>query len=159
MVITERGDKLKIASEELLEGRLYPGMEAVRLGLVDDIGDDTAAVEKAASLAGVSNYELLDVNVEVDRLFVQKIRRVFEASAGGEGEQSIIDLLALGSRLQGGPGDSSPALENSGGGDEAIDLEELRKFPLAGTQQDPLPGFPLEIVKPNIYYIYAGQQP
>jgi protease-4 len=158
MVITERGDKLKITPEELLEGRLYPGMEAVRLGLVDDIGDDSAAIEKAASLAGVSNYELLDVNVEVDRIFVQKIRRVFETSSE-ENEQSVLDLLALASRLESSPGGSSPVLERLGSGDEAISLEKLRKFPLAGTQQDPLPGFPLEITKSNIYYIYAGQQP
>ena len=163
MVITERGDKLKITPEQLLEGRLYPGMEAVRLGLVDDIGDDAAAIEKAASLAGVSNYELLDVNVEVDRIFVQKIRRIFSSSEGGEDEQSIIDLLALASRSGSSPGGSSSALESLGGGDEPINLERLRKFliggTLTGTQEDPLPGFPLEIPKPNIYYIYAGQRP
>jgi protease IV len=159
MVIMERGDKLKITPEKLLEGRLYPGMEAVRLGLVDDIGDDVAAIEKAASLAGVSNYDLLDVNVEVDRIFVQKVRRVFESSSGEEGQQSVIDLLARGSRLESIPGDSPPALESLDSGDAAINLERLREFPLAGTQEDPLPGFPLEISKPNIYYIYAGQHP
>lgn len=158
MVITERGDKLKIPPEELLEGRLYPGIEAVKLGLVDDIGDDAAAIEKAASLAGVSNYELLDVNVEVDRIAVQKIRRVFEASSG-EDQQSIIDLLAPSSRLESSRDGSAPALESSGNSNEAISLERLRKFPLAGTQQEPLPGFPLEITKPKIYYIYAGQHP
>jgi protease IV len=159
MVIRERGDKLQIPPEELLEGRLYPGMEAVRLGLVDEIGDDAAAFEKAASLAGVSNYELLDVNVEVDRIFVQKIQRVFEASFGEEGKQSVLDLLALGSRPESGLGDSSPVLESLGRDKENITLESLRKFPLAGTQETPLPGYPLEITKPNIYYIYAGQRP
>jgi protease IV len=163
MVITERGDKLKITPEELLEGRLYPGMEAVRLGLVDEIGDDAAAIEKAASLAGVSNYDLLDVNVEVDRIFVQKIARVFETSSEEGNQQSAIDLLALASQSGNKPGDPSPALEGSGEGDTPINLENLRKFliggTLAGTQEDPLPEFPLEITKPKIYYIYAGQSP
>ena len=52
MVIGERGDKLRISREELIEGRIYAGMVAVRLGLADEIGGDSDAIRKAAELAG-----------------------------------------------------------------------------------------------------------
>ena len=32
---------------------------------MDEIGGDTQAIQKAADLAGISNYEMVDVNVEV----------------------------------------------------------------------------------------------
>ena len=84
MVVQERGAKLKVSREELAEGRVYSGMEAVRLGLADEIGSDVHAFEKAAELAGVSDYEIVNINVEVNRLlgaepaphlFVQRGRR------------------------------------------------------------------------------------
>ena len=40
LVVAERGDRLHISREELMEARLYPGMVAVRLGLADEIGGD-----------------------------------------------------------------------------------------------------------------------
>ena len=153
MVIRERGDKLRISPEELAEGRLYAGMEAVQLGLADDIGDDTDAIRKAASLAGVSGYELLDVNVEVNRLFVQQTRRIFDE------EISLVDLIAL-SNSNGGTEES---VVDQDANAPIVRLGALRKFLLSGslaeTQEDPLPGFPLEINRPNIYYIYVGQSP
>jgi len=162
MVISERGDKLRISHQELVEGRLYPGMEAVRLGLADEIGDDSDAIDKAASLAGISNYELVDVNVEVDRLFVQKIRRIFASSDGSEAELTLSDLLALTSTAD-GTGEETSSLEGVGSGNRTVNLSNLRKFLIAGTltetQENPLPDFPMEINKPNIYYLYVGQSP
>ena len=51
LVRARRGDRLHISEEELLSGRIYSGIEGVRLGLVDGIGGDADAIEKAASLA------------------------------------------------------------------------------------------------------------
>lgn len=162
MVIQERGDKLRMSREELVEGRLYPGMEAVRLGLVDDLGDDSEARRKAASLAGISSYELVDVNTEVDRLFVQKARRIFASSDQEENPLSLSEILAL-TDSSSGTGEGPDAKDGPGNSDQTVNLGNLRKFLIAGTlnetQEDPLPGFPLEINKPNIYYIYAGQSP
>ena len=46
---------------------------------------------------------------------------------------------------------------------QTVSLGDLRRFILTGSlteaQEDPLPGFPLEINRPNIYYMYAGQYP
>ena len=58
-VATERGDRLNISREELLKARIYNGSEALSLGLIDAIGSDSEAIEKAASLAGISNYDSL----------------------------------------------------------------------------------------------------
>ena len=87
-VFAQRGDRLQISPQELAEARLYQGMEAVRLGLVDGIGSETDATEKSASLAGISNYELVDVNEMVLREFVVQLRRIF-ASEDGEEPQEV----------------------------------------------------------------------
>ena len=97
MVVRERGDKLKISREEVGNGKLYTGMEAVSLGLVDEIGSDTEAYKKVAELAGIRNYSLVNVNVEVNRLFVQDLRRIY-SSTGDANEplsESDVDLLNI----------------------------------------------------------------
>lgn len=161
MVIQERGDKLHLSQAELTEGRLYAGLEAVQLGLADEIGDDTDAINKAASMSGISGYELVDVNIEVDRIFVQQARRVFE-SLDPDGKFSLSDLIALSNAASGTSG-TTESSEGQLANSQLVDLASLRKFMLFGTlaeaQSDPLPGFPLEINKPNIYYLYAGQSP
>ena len=160
MVITERGDKLRISKEELVEGRLYAGMEAVRLGLADEIGDQTEAIEKAAEMAGITDYELVDVNVEVDRLFVQKIRRIFAASDGQEPDLLLPALLGLPAGVDASGEPINAAVVGQGQEQRKVSLGELRQFMINGAltdaQEDPLPGFPLEIQRPNIYYMYAG---
>jgi len=61
-VISQRGDKLKIDSERLSTAEIFLGSDGVREGLADAIGTSSDAVEKAASIAGIANYETLDVN-------------------------------------------------------------------------------------------------
>lgn len=77
MVVTERGDRLLISEDELVQGRLYAGIEAERLGLIDEIGSDNDGFAKAADLAGISSYGLVDVNLKVLRKFVQDFRDVY----------------------------------------------------------------------------------
>ena len=60
---------MSIGPYELTQGRLYLGTESVRLGLVD-------AIEKAADLAGVSHYDLVDVNERVLREKILKVKRL-----------------------------------------------------------------------------------
>ena len=123
MVIRERGDKLRVTKAELTEGRLYAGVDAARLGIVDEIGGDSDAMEKAAELAGISSYGTVDVNAEVLRASIERTRRIF---------RSELDIELTGEELL-------PAL--------LIDNIE---------RENPLPDFPLDIQKPNIYYLYAG---
>ena len=62
MVLTERGAKLKMTRNEVLEGNIYSGVEAMQVGLIDGLGGHADAGEEAASLAGIANYDLVDVN-------------------------------------------------------------------------------------------------
>ena len=61
-VFSQRGDRLKITPEELAGGKIYFGSDAVRLGLIDALGTEVDAINKAAQLAGIRNYTLVDVN-------------------------------------------------------------------------------------------------
>jgi len=162
MVITERGDRLRISEEQLLEGRLYAGVEAVQLGLADAIGNDSDAIERVADMAGISNYELVDINTEVDRLFIQKIRRIFAVSSDAEPPADLSGILALMSlaQAQGDPAGGLNRLGYAAGLSGSSELGNLlRSGVLQQTQEDPLPGFPLQINRPEIYYIYAGPYP
>jgi len=67
-VITQKGDKLSMTKNEVLEGNIYSGVEAMQVGLIDGLGGRADGIEKAASLAGVANYDLVDVNTEVSRI-------------------------------------------------------------------------------------------
>lgn len=101
IVFSQRGDKLNITPFELSKAQVYLGMEALRLGLVDAIGTDSDGVEKAASLAGISSYDVVDVNVEVLRIIFEKIARIQEplrvevnAGSGVDGQFTIPDLMS-----------------------------------------------------------------
>lgn len=159
IVITERGDRLRITEDDLVQGDLYHGVRAVRLGLVDELGGDSEALDKAAELAGIANYGLVDVNLEVLKKFVKDFEDVFPPADAG---MSSADLLAL---MDGdyASDDTEPhtlALQ-SGGSQER--LEALRGLILYGrlgvNQEAALPGLPYEINHPNIYYLYLGYAP
>ena len=94
MVISERGNRLRMTKDELVQGRIYPGLDAVRLGLADDLGGDADAFEKAAELAGISNYGLVDVNLEVLRRVVKDIRDVYNFEADDTGASPALAVLA-----------------------------------------------------------------
>ncbi|MEE9201992.1 MAG: S49 family peptidase, partial [Dehalococcoidia bacterium] len=70
-VIAQRSGKLKLSKEELSQAELYMGIEALSLGLVDALGPTTAAVEKAAELAGISRYGVVALSPPEDRLWFQ----------------------------------------------------------------------------------------
>jgi protease-4 len=60
-VLLGRGDRIKAAPEVIISGQIWLGSEAVRLGIADEIGTETDAIEKAAALAGVANYKAMDL--------------------------------------------------------------------------------------------------
>ena len=156
IVISERGDKLRISKEELTEGRLYTGVEAVRLGLADELGGDGDAMEKAADLAGISSYGLVDVNLEVLREFVKDLEDIFPTSTEEGRAVNALALIGRDYSVDGLTPDSSLAAPNVG----LERLEALRGLILYGrlgiNQQNPLPEFPLELDHPNFYYLYVG---
>lgn len=62
-VISQRGERLKLSEEEISRAEIHVGIESLRYGLIDEIGTRTAAVEKAASLAGLRNYGVLNIQI------------------------------------------------------------------------------------------------
>ena len=126
-VIAQRGDRLRISSAELSEAHLCQGIEAVRLGLVDDIGSEADAIEKAAELAGISNYGRVDVNEKVIRELVLRSRRIFLSADGTEPQVELSDIQRLREIF------STPEVQDSEGGIT--------------------PNFPLDINLPRMYYL------
>ena len=181
MTVRERGDRLKVTRSELADGRLYAGMDAVRLGFADEIGSDAQAYEKAAELAGISNYELVNVNVEVNRLFVQDLRRIYSASGDPETPLSVADAdlmnifidrqSARGLTSEPLPGDfndpqavdASSTLDEWAGGSQQVDLDgltrPLERGVLGVDPQDAFPELPLEMNRPQFYYLHVGATP
>ena len=161
IVISERGDRLRISRDELVEARLYSGVDAVRLGLVDEIGSDSDAIQKAAELAGISNYDLVDVNLEVQVEFFRELQRILEPLDGESGSNpaDALDLLAT-DYGRGDPARETHREENGSGVSGLQALQELMLYRRLGTDQaDPLPEFPMGIGRPNIYYLYVGHAP
>ena len=154
MVITERGDKLRLSREELLDAQIFPGIEGVRVGLVDAIGGNTDAIEKAADLAGISNYDLVDVNTEVFRILNQKLARILEPLFDLTGSQpGVGDVRSL----MAPPTGTGDAGQFPDGGTSISALRRL--FLPSGVrqlQQEAPPGVPLEVETPRIYYLYVG---
>lgn len=60
-VVLGRGATLKATPEEILSGKLYLGTEAVRLGLADTLGTQSSALETAAGLAHIWNFDTKDL--------------------------------------------------------------------------------------------------
>lgn len=158
MVLAERGKEVRLSRAELMEARIYSGVDAVHLGLADEIGSDADAFNKAAELSGIANYGLVDVNVEVQRKFAEDLARVLEPLA--QGQQSTLSQV-LATRTDSGT-DVSP-LEGGVGGIGGDQLQTLRELVASGVlspnQEDPLPGMPVEIDRPNFYYLYLGHDP
>lgn len=56
-----RGDRIKVGPEVVLSGQIWIGSEAVRIGIADELGGETDAFNKAADMARVSSYKILDL--------------------------------------------------------------------------------------------------
>ena len=159
MVLTQRGDRLTVPLDHVTQGHIYAGVEGVRLGLVDAIGGRSDAIQKAADLANVSRYDLVDINTEVSRLMNQNRQRVREPlqSSGW-----IFTQAQQGGSLAAAVDRYGELIDSTlfpGG----LNGDDLRTLPLpGGIGEDPntaLPYLPLTINGPNAYYLYVGPSP
>lgn len=60
-VFNARDDRLNISAVDLSQGLAYQGREALHLGLIDHLGSRSDAIATAAELAGIANYEVIDL--------------------------------------------------------------------------------------------------
>ena len=73
-VLNSRGDRLVISLEDLSQGLTYLGRQALELGLIDELGGQTEAIERAAELAHIGNYEVIDLEtVVIERLLEEEV--------------------------------------------------------------------------------------
>ena len=161
VVVAERRGKLRMSAEELMEARIYTGADALILGLVDEIGTDADAFQKASELAGISNYGLVDVNVEVQRKFAQDLARIIEPLTGGT-QSSLSQVLAIPpQQLQ--EEDLLRQIQGTGASSGVARLQTLRELAMSGirstTPEDPLDELPYDLNHPKIYYLYLGYDP
>ena len=56
-----RGDRLKIDRTELTAGSIYPGSVAKEKGLIDEIGSSLDAIDRAAEMANLTDYEVVNI--------------------------------------------------------------------------------------------------
>ncbi len=68
-----RGDKLTGSDSVTFSGQIFSGIDGLNIGLIDEIGSENDGAEKAAELAKIANYEVLDLahpsGVEEDAFF------------------------------------------------------------------------------------------
>ena len=67
-VVAERQNArnpLKISPEQLATGEIWIGVEAKEYGLIDEIGSVLDATDRVAELAGLKNYEVIDIREEL----------------------------------------------------------------------------------------------
>lgn len=60
-VQTGRGDRLKIPLDVLSRAQIYTGVQALEQGMIDGLISDQEAIDKAAELAGISNYKTVEL--------------------------------------------------------------------------------------------------
>jgi len=60
-ILLGRGERLLVSTETLLRGQIWTGSDGLRMGLVDQLGAQSEAFEKAAEMAHVSHYEVEDL--------------------------------------------------------------------------------------------------
>ena len=66
-VVAERSqapNPLKLSPDEVATGEIWVGIEAEEYGLIDEIGSRLDAIERAAELANLKNYEVVNVRDE-----------------------------------------------------------------------------------------------
>jgi protease-4 len=65
-VLNQRGEKLNMSDDEFKSARIYVGTVGLKKGLIDEIGSISDAIDRAARMAGIKNYQVVDINKELN---------------------------------------------------------------------------------------------
>ncbi|MCZ7671464.1 MAG: hypothetical protein M5U34_32185 [Chloroflexi bacterium] len=60
-VQTGRGDRLNMDLDVLSRAEIYTGVQALEFGLIDGLAANEVVIDRAAELAGLSNYEVVEL--------------------------------------------------------------------------------------------------
>jgi protease-4 len=71
-VFEQRGDRIDIPRSEVAKAGIYPGGEAVRTGLADDVGGRERAIREAADRAGLDSYDVETFRPEREAQFLSR---------------------------------------------------------------------------------------
>lgn len=77
-VMSQRGDRLKLDAERLSQAEVFLGSEGVKYGLADAIGTSSDALIKAANIAGIANYEPVNINKALNITFEERFSNLAE---------------------------------------------------------------------------------
>ncbi len=64
-ILAQRADRLQVGPEILSRGEVYLGLQAQRMGLVDEVGSQGDAIATAARMARLRTYEVTDCTPEL----------------------------------------------------------------------------------------------
>lgn len=59
-ILAQRADRLKVGTDVLSRGEIYPGLQALQLGLIDQVGSQGDAIAAAAQMARLRHYAVVD---------------------------------------------------------------------------------------------------
>ncbi len=160
--VADRGYQVEVAGEASRFGGFSSLDSGSRLAQLQE------KLRRADSLAGISNYGLVDVNTEVFRRFNQKFKRIIEPLEGA----GVTPQLLAGAGPAGWLAQVNRGGQGLSSGDQGLDglqglesgltpnLDILRRYMLSSglgdSQAQVLPDFPLKVNGPNIYYLYVG---
>ena len=65
-VFAQRSARLRADRQKLAGGEIFMGTQALQLGLIDELGSNSTAIAKAAELAHLRHYQVVDVSELVD---------------------------------------------------------------------------------------------
>ena len=77
-ILAQREERLKVGPAVLSRGEVYLGLQAEQMGLIDQVGSKGDAVEAAAGMALLRNYDVVDRTPELPEeefLFEFKMQR------------------------------------------------------------------------------------
>lgn len=74
-IVAQGRDMTPTEVDKVAQGRVWTGVKALELGLVDELGDMQAAVAKAAEFAGLQQYDtkLIEQELSAEQAFIQQM--------------------------------------------------------------------------------------
>ena len=81
-IMAQRGDRLQVGTDLLSRGEVYLGLQAQQMGMIDEVGSQGDAIARAAEIARVRHYKVIDRTPELpEDLFLFDFKRARGSTA------------------------------------------------------------------------------